>query len=115
MTPELAPALGAWLALALILGGAHLYAACRFPPAAPKESTVSNDATPSPSKPFPDVDGNGVADYREGWFWRGTWRLVSKLVLTFAKPHTLAYKGVVAAEKARAEASTPGDSTRPTP
>jgi hypothetical protein len=53
-----------------------------------------------------DFNGNGVPDYREPWFWRGLWSGVQWAVLTFAKPHTLAYRGVVAAQRARAEVAS---------
>lgn len=54
-----------------------------------------------------DFNNNGVPDYREPWFWGGLWTAVSWTVRTFASPHTLAYRAVVAAEKYRAEAQVP--------
>jgi hypothetical protein len=49
-----------------------------------------------------DFNGNGVPDYREPWFWGGLWTVVSWTVRTFAKPHTLAYRAVLEAERYRA-------------
>ncbi|ATB36281.1 hypothetical protein CYFUS_001695 [Cystobacter fuscus] len=46
-----------------------------------------------------DFNNNGVPDFQESWFWRGVWRGAALLVKTFAKPHTVAYRAVVAAEE----------------
>lgn len=54
------------------------------------------------NKPFPDLNRNGIPDYQEPGFWRGTWRLFRWAVLTFASPRTLVHRGVVAADQARA-------------
>jgi hypothetical protein len=69
----------------------------------------NENPTPStPTRAIPDFNNNGVPDYREGWFWSGAWRFFSWGVRTFAKPHTLIYKGVDAAERARADALAAG-------
>ena len=75
-----------------------------------KSSEQQEDTTPAtPTRAFPDFNGNGVPDYREGWFWRGLWSAFSWTVKTFAKPHTLAYRGVVAAEQYREAAQAAGN------
>ena len=39
-----------------------------------------------------DFNNNGIPDYREGWFWRTALDVGSFFALTFAKPHTVAFK-----------------------
>ncbi|QRN92834.1 hypothetical protein JRI60_26865 [Archangium violaceum] len=61
-----------------------------------------NPTPPTPSKAFPDFNNNGIADYREGWFWRTTWRAFRWAVHRFAAPHTVLYKAVEVADQAHA-------------
>ena len=46
-----------------------------------------------------DLDGNGVADYREPWFWRAVWGIVAWGVKTFAPAHTIAARAVAWADE----------------
>ena len=54
-----------------------------------------------------DLDGNGVPDWREPWFWERLWTAVSWLVRTCAAPDTLAHRAVVEAERWRQAARAP--------
>jgi hypothetical protein len=68
----------------------------------PKSGGAYTDTAPERPTLLIDFNGNGVADYEEPWFWSGLWGVVSWAVKTFAKPKTLAYRGVIAAENYRA-------------
>lgn len=104
--------LGGYLTAQLMFGVIMLMDAALAPPSPEPKPMSDTNATenPTPAAPtraFPDFNGNGVPDYQEGWFWRTTWTIFSGLVRTFAKPYTLIYKGVEAAERMRAESQVP--------
>lgn len=39
-----------------------------------------------------DLNGDGVPDYEEPWFWKTVGGLIASIVKTFAHPNTIAYK-----------------------
>lgn len=59
-------------------------------------STNDNDNNPGTKNPgdMLDLNGNGVPDYREGWFWRSLYEVGRFFVVTFAGEKTRARAAV---------------------
>jgi hypothetical protein len=112
VTPHTAFLFGALLGLLAVAVIALLESVSPAPEGQPMEKNNAQQQqqdenptppSPGPARPWLDLNKNWIADWKEPWFLTQAFDAAIWAVLTFAKPHTVAYKVATAAKEYRDE------------